>query len=193
MEMDLASQRSAMASQATTMVVVMVAFLFSRVKRLRGEDEPIVYGPRAQADEHRKKNLDIIYNLSDKECIAMLRMSRTSFFALCNLFRQRGLVLDSVNASVEEQVSMFLHVVGHNQRFRVIHHSFKRSIETSSCCFHQVLYAVGELRDEMIRGPSNVVHPKILGSQRWNPYFKVTITCETILISTKENPQIQST
>ena len=61
--------------------------MFSIIKRLRGEDEPIVYGPRGQADEHRKKNLDLIYSLSDKECIAMLRMSKASFFALCNLFR----------------------------------------------------------------------------------------------------------
>ena len=58
--MDPASQCSTMASQATTMVVVMVAFLFSRVKRLRGKDKPIVYGPRAVADEHRRKNLDLI-------------------------------------------------------------------------------------------------------------------------------------
>ena len=85
--MDPVSQRSAMASQAAAMVVVMVAFLFSRVKRLRGEDEPIVYGPRAVADEHRRIILDLIYNSTDKECIAMLRMSKASFFALCNLFR----------------------------------------------------------------------------------------------------------
>jgi hypothetical protein len=51
------NQRSVMATQAATMVVVMVAFVFSRIKRLRGEDEPIVYGPRAIADEHRHKNL----------------------------------------------------------------------------------------------------------------------------------------
>jgi len=162
-----------MASQATTMVVVMVAFLFSRVKRLRGEDEPIVYGPRAIADEHRRKNLDLIYNSTDKECIAMLRMSRAPFFALCNLFRQRGLVLESINASVGEQVSNFLHVVGHNQRFRVVHQSFRRSIETVHRHFHQVLYAVGELRSEMIKPPGLEIHPKIFESQRWNPYFKV--------------------
>ena len=155
------------------MVVVMVAFLFSRIKRLRGEDKPIVYGPRAVADEHRRKNLDLIYNSTDKECIAMLRMSRAPFFALCNLFRQRGLVLDSVNASVEEQVSMFLHVVGHNQRYRVVHQSFRRSIEIVHRHFHQVLYAVGELRSEMIKPPGLEIHPKIFGSQRRNPYFKV--------------------
>ena len=103
----------------------------------------------------------------------MLRMSRAPFFALCNMFRQRGLALDSINASVEEQVSMFLHVVGHNQRYRVVHKSFRRSIETMHCHFHQVLYAVGELRSEMTKPPGLETHPKIFGSHRWNPYFKV--------------------
>ena len=69
---------------------------------------------------------------------------------------------------------MFLHVVGHNQRFRVVHQSFRRSIETIYRHFHQVLYAVGELRNEMIKPPSTNIHPKILGSHRWNPYMQVT-------------------
>jgi hypothetical protein len=66
----------------------------------------------------------------------MLRMGRVAFFSLCNLFRDRGLVLDSTNVSVEEQVAMFLHVVGHNQRFRGVQQSFRRSIETVSSHFH---------------------------------------------------------
>ena len=72
---------------------------------------------------------------------------------------------------MEEQVAMFLHVVGHNQRFRVVHQSFKRSIETVSRIFHQVLFAVGELRAEMIKPPSTSIHPKILGSHRWYPFL----------------------
>ena len=75
---------------------------------------------------------------------------------------------------------MFLHVVGHNQRFRVVHQSFRRSIETVSRHFHQVLYAVGELRGEMIRPPSTETHPKILGSQRWYPFLKVML-CSLLL------------
>ncbi|XBH65338.1 hypothetical protein VPH35_118952 [Triticum aestivum] len=67
---------------------------------------------------------------------------------------------------------MFLHVVGHNQRFRVIHNTFRRSTETISRYFKQVLYAVGELREEMIRRPSGQTPPKIRGSPRWYPYFK---------------------
>jgi hypothetical protein len=46
-----------MASQAATMVVVMVALVSSKLKRRRREDEPISYGPRLEADEHREKNL----------------------------------------------------------------------------------------------------------------------------------------
>jgi len=68
-----------MASQATSMVVVMVALVSSKLKRAREEDEPIFYGPRLEADEHREKNLSLIYNSTDAECIAMLRMSRTPF------------------------------------------------------------------------------------------------------------------
>jgi len=44
--MDPMNQCSFKASQVAAMVVVMVAFLFSRVKRMRGEVEPIVYTPR---------------------------------------------------------------------------------------------------------------------------------------------------
>ena len=90
-------------------------------------------------------------------------------------FRERSLVTDREGVSVEEQVAMFLHVVGHNQRFRVVHQSFRRSIQTVHKHFHQVLYAVGELRNEMIKPASTTTHPKILGSHTWNPYFKVIV------------------
>ncbi|WVZ97089.1 hypothetical protein U9M48_042650 [Paspalum notatum var. saurae] len=68
---------------------------------------------------------------------------------------------------------MFLHVVGHNQRFRVISLTFRRSIETISRYFQDVLYAVGELHNEMIRLAATLVHPRILNSRRWYPYFKL--------------------
>jgi predicted chitinase len=62
---------------------------------------------------------------------------------------------DTIHNSVEEQVAMFLHVVGHNQRFRVIHQNFRRSMETVSRYFREVLYVVRELRGELIRPPSS--------------------------------------
>lgn len=61
-----------------------------------------------------------------------------SFFELWNLLRTRMLLRGSIHSSVEEQVAIFLHVVGHHQRFRVIHQSFVRPIETVSKYFNQI-------------------------------------------------------
>ncbi|XP_012701524.1 uncharacterized protein LOC105914438 [Setaria italica] len=112
-----------MASIAAALVVVCTAFLYSRFRRATcdsDEDECTVWVPKAVVDAERQ---------------------------LVNLFRERHLLKDNMHTIVEEQVAMFLHIVGHNQRFRVVHHTFRRSIETVSRYFAQVLYAVGELRD----------------------------------------------
>jgi hypothetical protein len=164
-----------MARQAAAMVAVMVSFLFSRLRRVRADLEPSPYGPRSLGMQHRLSTLQMIMNNTDAECLDMLRMKRAAFFALCNVFRVRGLVRETSGCSVEEQVAMFLHIVGHNQRFRVVHQAWRRSIETVSRVFHQVLYAVGEMRAEMIRPPSTTTHPKIMGSPRWFPYLEVHV------------------
>ncbi|KAK1650119.1 hypothetical protein QYE76_067924 [Lolium multiflorum] len=67
---------------------------------------------------------------------------------------------------------MFLHVVGHNQRFRVIHSTFRKSTETICRYFQQVLYAIGELIGEMIKPTSMKTPPKIKNSYMWFPYFR---------------------
>ena len=119
-------------------------------------------------------NLNYIYNNNKVEAVNMLRMGRAPFCKLVETFRSRGLLKDSIHTSIEEQVAMFLHVVGHNQRFRVIHNTFRRSRETISRYFKQVLFAVGELRVEMIKIHSDQTPKKIRESHRWYPYFKVS-------------------
>ena len=172
--------REQLCRQAAALTVVMVSFVSSRLKRKRSEPEthipdPLALALRDENEQHRVRTLNNIYNSTDAECISMLRMKRAPFFALCQTFRERSLVTDREGVSVEEQVAMFLHVVGHNQRFRVVHQSFRRSIQTVHKHFHQVLYAVGELRNDMIKPPSTATDPKILGSYRWNPYLKVIV------------------
>ncbi|XP_072150119.1 protein ALP1-like [Setaria viridis] len=132
----------------------------------------IIHAAALVAAMKGKKNLDRIYNCNDVECVNMLRMRRAPFFRLCNLLRGRDLLRDTIHSSVEEQVAMFLHVVGHNQRFRVIHQSWRRSVETVSRHFKEVLYAIGELRHEIIKAPSTETPLKIRNSSRWYPYFK---------------------
>ncbi|XP_072150600.1 protein ALP1-like [Setaria viridis] len=157
---------------AAALVAVVAAWFFLWFRRRSEDARSITYGPMAERDRERNSNLRFIYESDDVHCVNLLKMRRAPFFQLCDLFRSRELVLDSIHATVEEQVAMFLHVVGHNQRFRVINMTFRRSPETISRFFHQVLYAVGELRNELIVPPSTSVHPRIFGSRRWNPYFK---------------------
>ncbi|WVZ70852.1 hypothetical protein U9M48_019488 [Paspalum notatum var. saurae] len=136
------------------------------------ESRSVTYGPMLPRDMERIANLRFIYESDDTHCVNLLRRKRAPFFQLCDLFRARLLLRDSIHSTIEEQVAMFLHVVGHNQRFRVISLIFRRSIETISRYFQEVLYAVGELRNEMIVPPATSVHPRIQNSRRWYPYFK---------------------
>ena len=159
--------------KAAAFVSVIYAYFMSRLRVRRSSQPRITYAPMSAMDEERQANLNKIYNCNDTECVDMLRMRRALFFNLCNLFRERNLLRDTIHSSVEEQVAMFLHVVGHNQRFRVIHQNFRRSIETVSRYFREVLYVVGELREELIRAPSGETALKIRNSPRWFPYLKV--------------------
>jgi hypothetical protein len=74
---------------------------------------------------------------------------------------------------VEEQVAMFLLVVDHNVRFKALQPIFRRSTETVSKYFGEVLYAVGELRNDLVKPPSSDIPRTILGNRRFNPYYKV--------------------
>jgi hypothetical protein len=73
------AQHDLMARQAAAMVVVMVSFVVNRLRRVRRE-EPIPYGPRTEAERHRQRTLEMLYNYNDIEYIAMLRMKRVPFF-----------------------------------------------------------------------------------------------------------------
>jgi len=156
--MDFAAKRRS----AAAIVVAVAAWVFMWFRRRSLEARSMTYGPMHPRDMERQANLRFIYESDDVRCVNLLRMKITPFFQLCDLLRDRELLSDSINASVEEQVAMFLHVVGHNQRFRVIGLTFRRSVET-----------VRELRNDLIVPPTTNVHPRILNSHRWYPYFKV--------------------
>jgi hypothetical protein len=51
------------------------------------------------------------------------------------MFGSRSMLRNNIHTAIEEQVAMSLHVVNHNQRFRVIDLTFVRSIQTISRYF----------------------------------------------------------
>jgi hypothetical protein len=161
--------------QAPALVAVIQAWILLLHKRVMHTTFPQVsYGLMLQRDQEMIANLNYLYNKNDVEAVQMLRMRRAPFYELVKRFRERVLLSDSIHTCVEGQVAMFLYVVGHNQRFKVMHNIFRRSIETISRYFNQVLYAIGELRQEMIKPPSGEIPSKIRYDKRWYPYFKVS-------------------
>jgi len=152
--MDLSIRRRGLIVRGATMVVVM--WIFIRLRRMTSHRRGAPCLLETKRGQQR-----FSHDSDDTGCVELLRMKRAPFFQLCDLFRTRGLLRDSIISQIKEQVAMFLLVVGHNTRFRVIKHTFRRSTETISSYFQEVLYVVGELRNEIIVSPASSVHPKI--------------------------------
>jgi hypothetical protein len=61
---------------------------------------------------------------------------------LCAILQERCGLRDSVYVSVEEKVAMFLLVVGHGLKLRLLRSYYKRYLETISRHFSDVLTAI---------------------------------------------------
>ncbi|KAK5772816.1 hypothetical protein PVK06_049113 [Gossypium arboreum] len=71
-----------------------------------------------------------------------------------------------------EQVVIFLHIIGHNVRFRVIGSRHYRSIETVHHYFGVVLRAILKLYKPVIRLPYESTPNEIRNNPMFYPYFK---------------------
>ena len=71
----------------------------------------------------------------DTNCLNMFRMDKKLFFNLSTLLRTRGLLQDTDQVTVEEQLAIFLYTIGHNVRNRIVGMNFLRSGETVSRYF----------------------------------------------------------
>ena len=156
--------------QLTVLVAAYTALLWIQNKRSRIPREP-----SRERLELRRKYLTRLTDGNDDTSINMVRMNKSSFFNLCSILRGKGLVRDTLHISVEEQLLMFLHTIGHNQRNRVIAHNFLRSGETVSRYFNHMLFAIGELQHEYVRPPSSETSPYIASRRTLYPYFKVLL------------------
>ncbi|XP_024969646.1 uncharacterized protein LOC112509010 [Cynara cardunculus var. scolymus] len=84
------------------------------------------------------------------QCQELMRLSREAYILLCNHFRQGNWMKDSRHVSVEEKMAIFLTMIGHNERYRVIKRRFQRSTRTVHVCFHEVLLGMMEFTREIV-------------------------------------------
>jgi len=110
--------------------------------------------------------------------VNQLRMKPIAFHHLCHILTEGEHVRPTIHMSVTEQVFIFLHIIGHNVRFRVMGSRIYRSTETVHRYFKVVLRGVLKLYRALIRLRSEDTPLEIRNSRRFYPYFQVNIpTC----------------
>lgn len=109
-------------------------------------------------------------------CYESFRMKKSVFRKLCDVLKEKEWLENSRYVTVEEQVAMFLYVLSHNQRHRVVAERYQHSLETTSHYFHKVLKAICRLGKEIITPPSfDIIPQQIRSNPKYYPFFKVIL------------------
>lgn len=94
---------------------------------------PIMRRPRTVSinrDVERRCFVRHITQGRPNDCIDQIRMTQEFFVTYCKLLRGRGGLKNTIYMSIEAQVVLFLHILVHNVRNRVIAFRFSQSQET---------------------------------------------------------------
>ena len=126
--------------------------------------------------ESRECLFRLVYK-SDAACLEELRMDRAAFFRLCEMLKTITRLKDTANILVDEQVTIFMHVLAHHVKNRTIKKRFGRSAEIISRIFRRVLRAVTKLSGHLLAKPVPI--PENSTNGRWK-YFKVTFNPKSL-------------
>ncbi|XP_040943430.1 uncharacterized protein [Gossypium hirsutum] len=152
-------------------VASVLAFGALWIKKLETRKE-IASRPRVNRDYERENYINSILYSGDQHCIDIIRMRPIAFFNLCDILSTNNLLQSSKSVDIREQVVIFLHIIGHNVRFRVIGSRYYRSIQTVHHYFRVVLRAILKLYRLVIRLPDESTPSEIRNNPRFYPYFK---------------------
>jgi hypothetical protein len=110
-----------------------------------------------------------------QRCLDLFRMTPTTFRILCDEVVQKG-ILKTDEVSVEEQIGMFLQILGHSMTMRKVGEDFQHSLEMVHRCFKDVLRSVLRMQREYIilPGVNTPLHAQVSKDSCFSP-FKVSI------------------
>ncbi|KAK6156113.1 hypothetical protein DH2020_010361 [Rehmannia glutinosa] len=113
-------------------------------------------------------------------------MSRNAFLKLCYLLENVGGITDTRNVRVHEKVAMFLSVLGHHRKNRVVKQDFVRSGYTVSKYFHEVLETLLKLYPLLLATPDPVPEHCTIESWKWFKGCLGAIDCTYINVKVPE-------
>ncbi|KAH6787392.1 hypothetical protein C2S52_006944 [Perilla frutescens var. hirtella] len=162
--------RKMMSDSATVFAIVLQYFINHR-RLTSNESRPPIREHYSLKHKIPKQveHLHEIIAVDDVTCINNLRMSRDAFVRLCYLLQHSGGLQANRNVSIHEQVAMFLAILGHHTKNRIVKHNYKRSGRTVSKNFHAVLNSVIRLRPVLLAQPEPVTED--CSNDRWK-WFK---------------------
>jgi len=102
-----------------------------------------------------------------------LWMDRGPFFNLARTLHDGGSLRDTHHMSIRKQLTMFLHILGHNAKNKVVNLHFICLRETISKYFNVVLSAIFRLRLLLMKQAEDDMAEEILNRTTWSPYFQV--------------------
>ncbi|XP_057480341.1 uncharacterized protein LOC130767481 isoform X2 [Actinidia eriantha] len=92
------------------------------------------------------KFVDEVLNGQNEHCLENFRMDKHVFYKLCDILQARGLLRHTNRIKIEEQLAIFMFIIGHNLRTRAVQELFRYS------------------------GPD--IPPEVREDPRFYPYFK---------------------
>ncbi|KAL8463968.1 hypothetical protein ACS0TY_033780 [Phlomoides rotata] len=113
--------------------------------------------------------MHFLVNDNDVTCKDHIRMNSDCFNQLCYLLKNLGGLRSTRNVSISEQVTIFLTILSHHTKNRVVKHIFKRSRYTISKHFNNDLNTL--LKLYTIQLVNHVPVPEDSTDNRWK-YFK---------------------
>ncbi|KAL5179486.1 hypothetical protein HKD37_01G000783 [Glycine soja] len=97
-----------------------------------------VKDPTCNWELERCSFLNRLYRGIKKDCIEQLRLSKNAFFNLCRILQEtgRGGLVRTRNVLITKAVAIFLHILAHSLKYRIMQFSYCRSKETISRQFN---------------------------------------------------------
>ena len=166
--------KAAILASVASVLLVGVTLL----RKLRRRRRRLLRAPYVNHAAEREECINSILHGSEGHCVNQIRMKPIAFHHLCHILTEGEHVHSTIHMSITEQVFIFLHIIGHNVRFRVMGSWIYRSNETVHRYFKVVFWGVLKLYRALIRLRSEDTPLEIRNSRRFYPYFKVNIsTC----------------
>ncbi|KAK6155493.1 hypothetical protein DH2020_009741 [Rehmannia glutinosa] len=148
-------------------------------RRLRNRKQGITYDMASRIPK-QIEHLDDLILRNDVGCLDNLRMTRGVFAKLCYLLKHVGGLVDSRYVSVNEKATLFLSVLAHHKKNWIVRFDFKRSGQTVSRHFHDVLNVVFRLHTSLLVSPQpvddNCTNPRWSSFKEYEFYYGSLVT-----------------